>query len=106
MNAHPTARNGTARDAPAYGIAVFWISCAFVLLGFRIPGVLGAALLMFMIPVFFGAHEALHDTLIPMAGWAAVGRSTHNHVACIVGFALQGMNIHLLRPGHLHHHVY
>ncbi len=67
---------------------------------------LSYVLLVFVIPVFYGAHEALHDTLVPRTGFMARTRSVHNELAALVGFAIQGMNVNLLRPAHLHHHAF
>jgi hypothetical protein len=63
---------------PARGVLLFWVSCFLVLLGFYIDHPLGATLLLFIIPVFYGSHEALHDSLIPKG---ASSRGLHNELA-------------------------
>lgn len=91
---------------PLRGVILFWFSCAAVLAGFWAPYPMDVVLLAFIIPVFYGAHEALHDTLIPQTGTLSRNRRIHNDLALIFGFALQGMNFRLLRPGHIHHHAF
>ena len=93
-------------SAPPVGLVVFWGSCALVMLGFWVTHPLSALLLAFIVPVFYGAHEALHDTLIPQRGDASVARNAHNTLALFVGFGLQTMNFKLLRPGHMQHHIF
>jgi fatty acid desaturase len=87
------------------GVVLFWMSCLCVLLGFWVDNVIMSVfLLSFCIPVFYGTHEAVHETLIPRRGLLSFRRGAHNTVALMIGSALQGINFRLLRPAHLYHH--
>src|SRR5437867_3169130 len=96
----------SCRSAPASGVVIFWASCVAVLSGFLIHHPISFFSFVFIIPLLYGSHEALHDTLIPREGFSSVGRSVHNGFALVIGFALQGMNFRILRPSHLHHHAF
>jgi fatty acid desaturase len=89
---------------PIVGICIFWASCVCVLGLFLVPTPWCWLCLLAIVPLIHGAHEVLHNSLLPRTGRLARGRRLHQRTAEAVGFALQGMNIELLRPAHLHHH--
>jgi len=93
-------------SAPWYSAAFFWGSMALLCLGFLLDGPASYGLLVFVIPVFYGVHEAIHDTLVPRRGVLARGHSIHNTLALVLGCAIQGMNGYVVRPAHAAHHSF
>lgn len=90
--------------APLRGPIVFWLSFALVILGFAFDGITSYALLLFVVPIFFGSHEALHGTLCLSRTRNAASRRC-NDIALVAGMAVQFMNPVLLRASHLVHHA-
>lgn len=104
----PFENQGLTKDLspPWYSVSFFWASMALLYLGFVLNGPASYGLLVFVIPVFYGAHEAIHDTLVPRRGVLARGRSIHNTLALVLGCAIQGMNGYVARPAHAAHHSF
>lgn len=94
------------RSAPAYAVTVFWTCAALFSLAWFVDNPWSYLLLLFILPVFYGTHEVVHDTLLPRLGPLSRGRKLHNEIAGLVGFALQGMNYQASRPSHFTHHTY
>lgn len=93
------------RSAPPYAIAVFWVSFCVVVAGFFAKGIGSYFLLFAVIPLFYGTHEAVHDTLIPREGLVSRNRKWHNEIVLLLGFAVQGMNYQAVGPSHFNHHA-
>jgi len=97
--------NTTGSVPPLAGIAIFWASCVGFLAAFWLPmpwsWILGVVAIE---PILYGSHEALHGHFVPRH--SRLGGRKHQEIAAVVGTALQGMNLYLLRPAHLHHHRY
>lgn len=88
-------------------VLFFWLTLCLSTLGFLVESQWVALVCwVFIVPLFFGTHEALHGSLLPEKGFFARGRRTHNMILLWLGYSLQGMNFLLLKPAHLHHHAY
>lgn len=91
---------------PWRGPVILTLAIATLWIGFAIPSNWGVILsILSFVPVMFGAHEALHDTLLPPMHSQKI-RSFLNEVFLVLGFAAQLMNFRLLRPAHKYHHVH
>jgi fatty acid desaturase len=93
-------------ESPVSGPIIFWVSCILLTASLVIKHPTSMLLSVFIIPVIFGTHEAIHDTLIPKSGLLSNGRRFHNFLALLIGCGIQGMNFTLIRPAHLAHHKY
>ncbi len=100
--------NNSDNTAPPWsGVILFFTSVIALLVGFLIPAVVGLPLsILAIVPVIYGSHEALHETLIPRRRGHSFFLAILQNVALTFGFALQLMNFRLLRPAHWHHHTF
>lgn len=91
-------------EAPVWvSVCIFWASVVSVIGFFALPDPWCWLGLLAIVPLIHGSHEVLHGTLLSARVRPRVA-SAHRALAETVGFAVQGMNLELLRPAHLHHH--
>jgi len=86
------------------GILIFWTCIGLVSLGFLIHSYWSCLLFIFILPVLFGTHEAIHENIIPNRERSIMKR-IHNDLVLLVGCSFQIMNYKLLRQAHLKHHA-
>lgn len=78
---------------------IFWGSVASVILLFVVPTPWCWLMLVALVPLIHGSHDVLHKA----PGSSAI-RRLHQAMAETLGYALQGMNMEVVRPSHLCHH--
>jgi fatty acid desaturase len=84
-------------------LILYWCSVLLVIAAFVIKSEWAIFLFIFIIPIFYGTHEAIHDHLVPGRKESFV-RAIHNEFALLIGCALQMMNYKLIRQAHFSHH--
>lgn len=92
-------------DPPVSGVVVYWVAVASAAASLYYGGWACLPALAAMVVVYHGAHEVVHGTLIPKCGRWAGGRSSHAAIAGILGCALFGHNVLLVRRSHSAHHA-
>ncbi len=78
---------------------IFWGSVASAFLLFLLPAPWCWLMLAGIVPLIHGSHDVLHRG--PSGG---VVQRLHQGAAETLGYAVQGMNMEIVRPSHLYHH--
>lgn len=85
-------------------LIIFWCCIFLVSLGFCLHSYWSCLLFVFILPVMFGTHEAIHENIIPNSEGNTLKR-IHNDLVLLIGCSFQIMNFKLLRQAHLKHHA-
>lgn len=85
-------------------LIIFWCCILLLGLGFYINSYWSCLLFVFILPVMFGTHEAIHENIIPNRE-GNILKKIHNDIALLIGCSVQIMNFKLLRQAHLKHHA-
>jgi fatty acid desaturase len=80
-------------------LLIFWGSVASALLFFALPSPWHWLMLLGLVPLIHGSHDVLH--MGPAHGLVS---RFHRAAAETLGYAVQGMNMEIVRPSHLYHH--
>lgn len=96
--------NYRIRSEYILGLFIFWGSIILVSLGFYLKSPWSYTLFVFILPIMFGTHEAIHENFLPNSNQNTFKR-IHNDIILLVGGSFQIMNFKLLRQAHLKHHA-
>lgn len=94
----------SVRTEHLIGVLIFWICIMLVSFGFLLESYWSCLLFLFILPIMFGTHEAIHENIIPHNGGDKIKR-INNDLTLLIGCSFQIMNFKLLRQAHLKHHA-
>lgn len=85
-------------------LMIFWASLILIALGFIIQSYWACFLFLFILPIIFGNHEAIHENILPNKENNKIKR-IHNELILLLGFSFFVMNFKLMRQAHSKHHL-